>query len=127
MSAIPRLSTSSSNYLGQRIANDDFQQDWCSGKLPFSAIYRKVAQWNLPEHMWLRVERVNPRWASIDQCTTKIFGGDHLKVALSNDIPRYLGLTDTDVGTYYQTGTNILEPITEKELFVIPLCMRCIT
>ncbi|GFV32796.1 hypothetical protein TNCV_4860081 [Trichonephila clavipes] len=40
MSAIPRLNMKSSYFLGKQIANDNFQQDWCSRNLPFSAIYR---------------------------------------------------------------------------------------
>ncbi|GFV87759.1 hypothetical protein TNCV_780411 [Trichonephila clavipes] len=47
---VPRLKTSSSYYPGKRIPNDNFQQDWCSRKLPFSAIQRKTAGRNIPEH-----------------------------------------------------------------------------
>ncbi|GFY10058.1 hypothetical protein TNCV_1946031 [Trichonephila clavipes] len=50
MSAVPRLNTNSSYFLGKQIANDNFQLDWCSRNLPFSAIYRKTAFRNLPKH-----------------------------------------------------------------------------
>ncbi|GFY15952.1 hypothetical protein TNCV_1285971 [Trichonephila clavipes] len=46
---VPRWNTGSSYYLRKRIANEDFQKDWCSHNLPFSAIYLKTARRNLPE------------------------------------------------------------------------------
>ncbi|GFT89330.1 hypothetical protein TNCV_4386261 [Trichonephila clavipes] len=43
MSVVPCLNTSSSYYQEKRIANDDFQQVWCSRNLSFHIIYLKTA------------------------------------------------------------------------------------
>ncbi|GFX43489.1 hypothetical protein TNCV_4875091 [Trichonephila clavipes] len=40
--------------LMKRVANDDFQQDWCSGNIPFSVIYRKTTGRNLHERQEFR-------------------------------------------------------------------------
>ncbi|GFT48214.1 hypothetical protein TNCV_4022991 [Trichonephila clavipes] len=41
---VPLLNMGSSYFIGQRIANEDFQQDRYSLNLPFSSIYRKTAR-----------------------------------------------------------------------------------
>ncbi|GFX57233.1 hypothetical protein TNCV_2965121 [Trichonephila clavipes] len=37
MSSVPRLNTRTSYYLGKRIVNDDFRQDWCARNLAASS------------------------------------------------------------------------------------------
>ncbi|GFT98752.1 hypothetical protein TNCV_3791991 [Trichonephila clavipes] len=45
----PRLNTNLSYFFEKRITKEGFQQDRCSQNLPFSVIYRKTAERNLPE------------------------------------------------------------------------------